>query len=253
LIVYRLGPKKLERFESECEENGRTPAIGSERLSGTDRQIEFILNYFNLLKSKSGRVPQPKADLDFINEYGRLMLLRSSDPSAFIAVKRRNRALDNALTRLNHSSAQTVITTHINADFDALASLLAAQKLYPEARVVFPGAQEKNLRDYLMRASPEVSAVIVKLKSVMVNKVTRLIIVDTRQLSRIGDFASIIGKDGVEVIIYDHHPPSGDDIVVENEQCKEYGSNRAFMVEILEENCVTPPPEGATILAIGIF
>ncbi|MCK7510038.1 MAG: hypothetical protein MZV70_42385 [Desulfobacterales bacterium] len=43
----------------------------------------------------------------------------------------------------------------------------------------------------------------------MVNKVTRLIIVDTRQLSRIGDFAGIIGKDGVEVIIYDHHPAFG--------------------------------------------
>jgi len=40
----------------------------------------------------------------------------------------------------------TVITTHINADFDALASMLAAQKLYPDALVVFPGSQEKNLR-----------------------------------------------------------------------------------------------------------
>ena len=35
----------------------------------------------------------------------------------------------------------TIITTHINADFDALASMLAAQKLYPEALVVFPGSQ----------------------------------------------------------------------------------------------------------------
>jgi tRNA nucleotidyltransferase (CCA-adding enzyme) len=33
-----------------------------------------------------------------------------------------------------------VITTHMNADFDALASMLAAKKLYPEAIMVFPGA-----------------------------------------------------------------------------------------------------------------
>jgi tRNA nucleotidyltransferase (CCA-adding enzyme) len=39
----------------------------------------------------------------------------------------------------------SVITTHVNADFDALASMLAAQKLYPDALVVFPGSQEKNL------------------------------------------------------------------------------------------------------------
>jgi tRNA nucleotidyltransferase (CCA-adding enzyme) len=48
------------------------------------------------------------------------------------------------------SADVTVITTHINADFDALASLLAAQKLYPDARVVFPGSQEKNLRTFFI-------------------------------------------------------------------------------------------------------
>jgi len=42
-----------------------------------------------------------------------------------------------------------VITTHINADFDGLASMIAARKLYPEAIMAFPGSQEKNLRDFI--------------------------------------------------------------------------------------------------------
>ena len=42
-----------------------------------------------------------------------------------------------------------VITTHMNADFDALASMLAAKKLYPEAKMVFPGAQKKKLEEFL--------------------------------------------------------------------------------------------------------
>ena len=46
----------------------------------------------------------------------------------------------------------TVITTHINADFDAMASMLAAQKLYPEALVVFPGSQERNLRNFFINS-----------------------------------------------------------------------------------------------------
>jgi len=46
----------------------------------------------------------------------------------------------------------TVITTHINADFDGLASMLAAQKLYPEAVVIFPGSQEKNLRNFFINS-----------------------------------------------------------------------------------------------------
>ncbi|MGD9216669.1 MAG: hypothetical protein PVJ84_17785, partial [Desulfobacteraceae bacterium] len=46
----------------------------------------------------------------------------------------------------------TVITTHINADFDAMASMLAAQKLYPDALVVFPGSREKNLRNFFIQS-----------------------------------------------------------------------------------------------------
>ncbi|MBW1814424.1 MAG: hypothetical protein JRJ39_12375, partial [Deltaproteobacteria bacterium] len=37
---------------------------------------------------------------------------------------------------------RTIITSHMNADFDAFASMLAAKKLYPDALVVFPGSQE---------------------------------------------------------------------------------------------------------------
>jgi len=146
-----------------------------------------------------------------------------------------------------------VITSHIQADFDAFASMLAARKLHPDAILVFPGAQEKNLRDFLAQVSGELTQSIRKLKAVSINKVSRLIIVDTRQISRIGDFAGIIGKDGVEVIIYDHHPPSGDDIKGYCQCCREYGSNSTIMVEVLKKDGITPTPEEATILAMGIF
>ena len=48
---------------------------------------------------------------------------------------------------------QEVITTHINADFDALSSMMAAKKLYPDATLVFPGAQEKNLRNFFLHST----------------------------------------------------------------------------------------------------
>ncbi len=34
-----------------------------------------------------------------------------------------------------------VITSHHNADFDSLSSMVAAKKLYPDALLVFPGSQ----------------------------------------------------------------------------------------------------------------
>lgn len=45
-----------------------------------------------------------------------------------------------------------LISTQVAADFDALASMLAASKLYPQASLVFPGCQERDVREFLARA-----------------------------------------------------------------------------------------------------
>jgi nanoRNase/pAp phosphatase (c-di-AMP/oligoRNAs hydrolase) len=42
-----------------------------------------------------------------------------------------------------------LIVTHTNADFDALASCLAAKKLYPQAEVVLPGIPERSVKNFL--------------------------------------------------------------------------------------------------------
>ena len=43
----------------------------------------------------------------------------------------------------------TVITTHQNADFDALAATVGAALLYPEARIVFTGSLNPNVREFV--------------------------------------------------------------------------------------------------------
>ena len=42
-----------------------------------------------------------------------------------------------------------LITTHIGADFDAIASMMAAHRLYPGARLFFPGSKEESVRRML--------------------------------------------------------------------------------------------------------
>ena len=42
-----------------------------------------------------------------------------------------------------------LITSHVNADFDALASMVAAKKLYPQAVLALPGGSETNVREFL--------------------------------------------------------------------------------------------------------
>ena len=78
-----------------------------------------------------------------------------------------------------------LITTHINADFDALASMIAAGKLYPNAVMAFSGAQEKSIRDFLLH-SAMYALDIRKLSKLELDDVTRLILVDIRQAGRIG-------------------------------------------------------------------
>lgn len=146
-----------------------------------------------------------------------------------------------------------IITSHIQVDFDAFASMIAAKMLHPEAMLVFPGAQEKNLRDYLARAPDEITAYIEKQKKVSLENITRLIIVDTRQASRIGDFSQVIGRDAVEVIIYDHHPASDDDIAGDCQHCMELGSNIALMLDILKQKGLEPTPAQATVMAMGVY
>ena len=46
-----------------------------------------------------------------------------------------------------------IITTHINADFDCLGGMIAAKKLYPRAEMVFPGSQERSLREFFLKST----------------------------------------------------------------------------------------------------
>ena len=42
-----------------------------------------------------------------------------------------------------------VIATHSNADFDGLASMVAARKLFPGAKLVLPAGGQETVRNFL--------------------------------------------------------------------------------------------------------
>ncbi len=145
-----------------------------------------------------------------------------------------------------------VITTHINADFDGLASMLAAKKLYPEARIVFPGAQERSLREFFVQSTFYLFEVD-RIKDTDLNRVGTLILVDTRQRSRIGKFVEIVDRPGLKIHIYDHHPVSEDDLKGDMEVIREVGATTTLMVQLLRERGMELTPEEATVLALGIY
>ncbi len=143
-----------------------------------------------------------------------------------------------------------VITSHLNADFDSLASLIAAKKLYPEASVVFPGSQERKVRDFIEVFHP---VEIKRIRDIDMSLVTRLIIVDTKQADRIGPFAELLKNNAVKVHIYDHHPFEQGDIRGDAEKTDIVGATATIFTEILKGKRLHPTPMEATILALGIY
>jgi tRNA nucleotidyltransferase (CCA-adding enzyme) len=146
----------------------------------------------------------------------------------------------------------TVITTHLNADFDGLASMLAAQKLYPGAVVIFPGSQEKNLRNFFINSMAYLFN-MADIKDIDLDCVKRLVMVDTRQPHRIGRLGELTRKAGVEIHVYDHHPPTDRDVKEHFGVQKMTGATATILTEIIKEKAIAISPDEATVLSLGIY
>jgi tRNA nucleotidyltransferase (CCA-adding enzyme) len=145
-----------------------------------------------------------------------------------------------------------VITSHNNADFDSLSSMVAAKKLYPDATLVFPGSQEKTLRNFLIHSTLYLFD-IAKMKNIDYGAIDTLILVDTRQKARIGDFARLVDTEKVKIHIYDHHPQSRDDINGNVEFIRGTGATVTILIALLKAQDIAISSEEATIMMLGIY
>ena len=145
-----------------------------------------------------------------------------------------------------------VITTHINADFDCLGAMTAAARLYPAALISFPGSQEKGVRDFLVR-HPDHLPAVTRFRDINLDAVSRLIIVDCQQASRIGRFAEILDRPGLELHIYDHHPLLVDSIRATGGVIRYCGSSSTILAGVLREHGMSLTPEEATLMMLGIY
>ncbi|RQD57659.1 CBS domain-containing protein [Desulfonatronovibrio magnus] len=148
--------------------------------------------------------------------------------------------------------APTVITCHVNADFDALSSIIAAGKIYPDSVLIFPGSQEKNLKNFFIQSATYLYN-FMAFKDIDPESVKQLIVVDTRQKSRVKHVAPLLDKKDIEIHLYDHHPDSEEDIHGKLEVIKPWGSTTAIISEILMEKEVELTEDEATILGLGIY
>jgi tRNA nucleotidyltransferase (CCA-adding enzyme) len=146
----------------------------------------------------------------------------------------------------------TIITTHTNADFDAVASMLAAQKFYPDALVVFPGSQEKNLRNFFVQSMAYLFN-MADIKNIDFERVTKLVLVDTRQPKRIGKLLKLLDKPDLTIDIYDHHPPAEGDIKGHFECHRLTGATVTILADRIRDEKINITADEATIMCLGIY
>lgn len=146
----------------------------------------------------------------------------------------------------------TIITSHSNADYDALASMVAARKLYPGSVLIAPSIPERHDSHYF--ADSIAYLFDLKLaKDVDFSNVTTLVVVDTRQPSRIPQAAQVLENPDLVIHLYDHHPDMPGDLRGEVNMVESLGSTTTIITRILQEKNISLTPDEATMLGLGIF
>ncbi len=143
-----------------------------------------------------------------------------------------------------------VVVGHANPDFDAYAAMVAATKLYPGARAVFLGSQNANVREF--HNLHEEFLAFVDLKSLDLDGIERVVMVDTRDAGRVGEVGAVIGRPGVEVIVYDHHPRAEGDLAVAEDRSMAVGAATSILVHEIRDRGIALAPLEASVMLLGI-
>ena len=146
----------------------------------------------------------------------------------------------------------TLILSHANVDFDAFAGMLAAQLLYPGARVCLHGGVNRNVREFYNLHADQIPSV--EPSAVERDSVRQLVLVEVTSADRLGEFAPLARREDVEVVAFDHHGQGqlGTEIEEGAALVGRDGSVVTGMLKLLLERGVEISPMHATAFALGI-
>ena len=144
----------------------------------------------------------------------------------------------------------SIITTHRNTDFDALASVAAANLLYPDAKPVLPRNLNPNVKAFLslhkelfrMYAPNEICPDAVK----------HLVVVDINRWGRLEGLNCLANRDDLEIILWDHHLHDTD--ILADWKCQEaMGATISLLARRLQAEKIGLTPIQATLFLIGLY
>ena len=139
-----------------------------------------------------------------------------------------------------------VILTHENADFDAIASLLGAHKLFPEAVPVLPRRINNNCGDFLSLYGAELP--FTHPDDLPRRRIRRAVLVDTQSLT------TLKGMDrNIKVDIIDHHALDRDLRPGWTFSGELMGATTTLLVEEISRRSLPISRVEATLLLLGVY
>ncbi len=139
-----------------------------------------------------------------------------------------------------------IILTHENADFDAVAGLLAASCLFPGAVPALPDHLNQNVAHFL--ALYQNGLPFIRQTDIQPDSVSSIIVVDAQRISHIKGIRA-----DVPMQIIDHHPLVS---VLKEQQSftgESVGAVTTLLVEQIRQQSIALNSLQATLLALGIY
>lgn len=145
-----------------------------------------------------------------------------------------------------------LIVTHLASDFDSFAGMVAAKKIFPNAEIILPSSINQNVREFITLHKDNLPQ-FKEISEIDLDKVKRIIIIDTKIANRLGPVKKMISDDRIEKITIDHHQKSKEDIRNAKDYFKNVGSTTTIVVqEIIKRNIPISQFE-ATLFALGVY
>lgn len=141
--------------------------------------------------------------------------------------------------------------TRDHADFDALAALVAAAKIYPESKALLPAEMAPGVARFAEKYGEEL-ALIRREQAESPPHFHTAVVVDTRRKSRLGPVLPLLEKAG-EIHIFDHHPPADDDIEGNEIRVEQVGAVTTLLVEEIRHRRLPLSEAEVLLFLLGIY
>ncbi|HQN49102.1 MAG TPA: DHH family phosphoesterase, partial [Caldisericia bacterium] len=142
-----------------------------------------------------------------------------------------------------------LIVTHSTADFDALASLVLAGKIFSNSICLIPSFSSSVYSFFSLYGN--LFENLKNLKDIDLSKIDRVIMVDTQYPDRITGLKEFI-ENYPKVLIIDHHYPDEEVKINAKRIVKEVGATVSILIHMIKKKNIDIKPLEASLFALGI-